>query len=62
MLEPMGVRVAGVGAYVPSQVMTNDELAKVVDTSDEWIASHSGGLPHRERLRVTWGIRQPWTA
>jgi 3-oxoacyl-[acyl-carrier-protein] synthase-3 len=47
MLEPMGVRVAGVGAYVPNQVMTNHELAKIVDTSDEWIASHTGILERR---------------
>jgi 3-oxoacyl-[acyl-carrier-protein] synthase III len=47
MLEPIGVRVAGVGAYVPSQVMTNHELARIVDTSNEWIASHTGILERR---------------
>ena len=34
--------VSGVGAYLPSRVVTNDELAKTVDTSDEWIRSRSG--------------------
>lgn len=32
----------GTGAYVPERVMTNDDLAKIVDTSDEWIFSRSG--------------------
>lgn len=34
--------IAGVGAYLPERVVTNDELAKRVDTSDEWIRSRSG--------------------
>jgi 3-oxoacyl-[acyl-carrier-protein] synthase III len=38
----MGIRVAGVGAYVPSRTMTNHELAGQVDTSDEWIVSRTG--------------------
>ncbi len=28
--------------YVPPQVLTNDDLAKMVNTSDEWITSHTG--------------------
>ncbi|MEO1282313.1 MAG: beta-ketoacyl-ACP synthase III [Pseudomonadota bacterium] len=34
--------VRGVGAHVPNNVMTNDDLAKIVDTSDEWIVERSG--------------------
>lgn len=34
--------VAGVGAYVPSKVLTNAELEKLVETSDEWITSRTG--------------------
>ena len=34
--------IAGVGSYLPKNVVTNDELAKKVDTSDEWIRSRSG--------------------
>jgi 3-oxoacyl-[acyl-carrier-protein] synthase III len=34
--------IAGVGAYVPSKVLTNAELEKMVDTSDEWITSRTG--------------------
>jgi 3-oxoacyl-[acyl-carrier-protein] synthase-3 len=34
--------VRGVGAYLPKRVMTNDDLAKIVDTTDEWIVERSG--------------------
>ena len=34
--------VTGVGDYLPSRVVTNDDLAKVVDTSDEWIRERTG--------------------
>ena len=36
------VTVAGTGSYVPEKVLTNDDLAKLVDTSDEWITSRTG--------------------
>jgi len=32
----------GTGHYAPKRVVTNDDLAKIVDTSDEWIATRSG--------------------
>ncbi len=35
-------RLAGVGAYLPQRIVTNDDLAKIVDTSDEWIVERSG--------------------
>ena len=34
--------IAGVGSSLPERVVTNSELAKIVDTSDEWIRSRSG--------------------
>ncbi|MDF2486495.1 MAG: fabH [Herbinix sp.] len=34
--------IAGTGSYVPEYRMTNDDLAKIVETSDEWIASRTG--------------------
>ncbi len=34
--------IAGFGGYLPEIVMTNDDLAKTVDTSDEWIRERSG--------------------
>ncbi|SOB90862.1 beta-ketoacyl-ACP synthase III [Thalassospira xiamenensis] len=35
-------RIIGCGSYLPSNVVTNDELAKRVDTSDEWIVARTG--------------------
>jgi 3-oxoacyl-[acyl-carrier-protein] synthase-3 len=34
--------VRSVGAYLPARVVTNEELAKTVDTSDEWIQQRTG--------------------
>jgi 3-oxoacyl-[acyl-carrier-protein] synthase-3 len=34
--------IRGVGAHLPKRVMTNADLAKIVDTSDEWIVERSG--------------------
>jgi 3-oxoacyl-[acyl-carrier-protein] synthase-3 len=34
--------VTGVGSYLPARVLTNDELARRVDTSDEWIVERTG--------------------
>jgi 3-oxoacyl-[acyl-carrier-protein] synthase-3 len=34
--------IRGVGAYLPKRILTNDELAKAVDTSDEWIRTRTG--------------------
>ena len=35
-------RIAGTGSYLPDKVLTNADLEKIVDTSDEWIVSRSG--------------------
>jgi 3-oxoacyl-[acyl-carrier-protein] synthase-3 len=34
--------VTGVGGYLPDEIVTNDDLAKFVDTSDEWIVERTG--------------------
>jgi 3-oxoacyl-[acyl-carrier-protein] synthase-3 len=34
--------ITGVGSYVPDKILTNAELEKMVDTSDEWITSRTG--------------------
>ena len=36
------VKIAGLGSYLPERCIHNDELAETLDTSDEWIASHTG--------------------
>ncbi|KOU77941.1 3-oxoacyl-ACP synthase [Streptomyces sp. MMG1533] len=37
-----GSRITGVGHYQPARVLTNEDLAGMVDTSDEWIRSRAG--------------------
>ena len=39
-MAPVGI--VGLGAYVPPDVMTNDDWAEIVDTSDEWITTKTG--------------------
>ena len=36
------VTITGLGAHVPERVITNDELAQMVDTTDEWIVERTG--------------------
>lgn len=35
-------KIAGLGSYVPENVVTNDDLAKIMDTNDEWIQERTG--------------------
>ncbi|MFO0286436.1 MAG: 3-oxoacyl-ACP synthase, partial [Brevundimonas sp.] len=42
--------VTGVGGYLPEQVVTNDELAALVDTSDAWIQERTG-IRQRHKAR-----------
>jgi len=42
MTDPIFSRIAGTGSYLPEKVLTNDDLSKIVDTTDEWIASRTG--------------------
>ena len=42
MTQQIYSRIAGTGSYLPEKVLTNDDLAKIVDTSDEWIAARTG--------------------
>lgn len=43
-----GVRVAGVGSATPDKILTNHDLAKMMDTSDEWIVQRTG--VHRRHI------------
>jgi 3-oxoacyl-[acyl-carrier-protein] synthase-3 len=38
----MYARIAGTGSYLPEKILTNADLAAMVDTSDEWIRSRTG--------------------
>lgn len=35
-------KITGMGAYLPNRILTNDDLEKLVDTSDEWIVRRTG--------------------
>ncbi|MCH1499934.1 MAG: ketoacyl-ACP synthase III [Akkermansiaceae bacterium] len=37
-----GVTIAGTGSYLPEKILTNDDLSKFVETSDEWIVTRTG--------------------
>lgn len=55
-------KIAGLGYYVPEKVVTNDDLTRVMDTSDEWIQERTGikerryGEKHKETT-ATMGAR-----
>lgn len=38
----MGFNIIGTGRYIPDKILTNVDLTKIVDTTDEWIVSHTG--------------------
>ena len=38
----MTTKILGTGSYVPERIVTNDDLAKIMETSDEWITSRTG--------------------
>lgn len=48
----MTIRIVGTGSYAPERVVTNDDLAAMMDTSDEWIRTRTG---IRQR-RISEGI------
>lgn len=38
----MSIKITATGSYLPKKILTNKDLSKIVDTSDEWIFSHTG--------------------
>ena len=48
--------IASTGAYLPEKVMTNADMEKIVDTTDEWITQRSG---IKERRIAADGADQP---
>ncbi|MFY9382229.1 MAG: beta-ketoacyl-ACP synthase III [Eubacteriales bacterium] len=51
----MSFYIAGTGSYVPERALTNDELSKMVDTSDEWITQRVGVKERRVCTKETVG-------
>jgi 3-oxoacyl-[acyl-carrier-protein] synthase-3 len=40
--KPRRIKISGTGYYVPEKILTNADLEKMVDTSDEWIVTRTG--------------------
>ena len=53
-LNLIPVMIAGVGYGVPDTVITNDDLTKLVDTSDEWITTRTGIKERRVMKKLKW--------
>jgi len=47
--------ITGWGKYAPPVIMTNDDIAQVIDTSDDWIYSRSG-IRRRHISHVSTGV------
>jgi len=41
-LQNRNVGISGIGSFIPEKVLTNNDLSKIVDTSNEWIVSRTG--------------------
>ena len=56
-------KIAGLGYFVPENVVTNDDLSKIIDTNDEWIQERTGILERRHVVKgsgettTTMGIK-----
>ena len=44
-------KISGLGFYVPDNVVTNDDLSKIIDTNDEWIQERTGIKERRHIIR-----------
>lgn len=62
-----GTAIVGTGFYVPERIVTNEELTRYMDTSDEWIVERTGirerrwvtdGMSGTEMARRAWPIRR----
>lgn len=55
-------KISGLGHYVPSNIVTNDDLSKIIDTNDEWIQERTGIQERRHIIRgedttTTMGVK-----
>lgn len=41
-MKQINAVITGVGGYVPDYILTNDEISRIVDTTDEWIMGRIG--------------------
>ncbi len=55
-------KITGLGYYVPDNIVTNDDLSKIIDTNDEWIQERTGIQERRHIIRgedttTTMGVK-----
>jgi 3-oxoacyl-[acyl-carrier-protein] synthase-3 len=55
MMNTINAIITGIGGYVPEDVLTNEDISKIVDTSDEWITSRVG-IKERRVLKGELGL------
>lgn len=48
----MSVKILGTGSFLPEKSVSNDDLSKVMDTSDEWISSRTGIRSRHIQLKI----------
>ncbi len=53
-------KITGMGFYVPENVVTNDELTKMMDTSDEWIQERTGSRREDGSKKEAMKRLPPW--
>jgi 3-oxoacyl-[acyl-carrier-protein] synthase III (EC 2.3.1.41) len=53
-------KLLGTGSYLPEQIVTNDDLAKRMETSDEWIRSRTGIRQRHVRRQDKPPVIWPW--
>ncbi len=61
LIDMLRSKIAGIGKYLPSNVVTNNDLLQYMDTSDEWIQERTGIKERRygdrlEETTTTMGI------
>ena len=44
-------KISGLGYYVPENIVTNEDLSKIMDTTDEWIQERTGIQQRRHVIR-----------
>ena len=71
MNKTIGVKILSSGSYVPEKVLTNFDLEKMVETSDDWISTRTGRStykvwpPMNSRMIEVGGIQaisEGWSA
>ena len=53
-------KIIGLGKYLPSNVVTNSDLEKIMDTSDEWIQERTGIKERRHIKKAVMTVLLQW--